>query len=148
MRYYAVIDTNVLVSALLNRMSTPGQIVREVADGTIIPLYSKEILAEYGEVLCRPKFPFDREDVTVMLGGIREKGVLVEAGQMNFEVSDPDDVVFYAVVMEKRKDADAYLVTGNTKHFPAAPYVVTPREMLDIIEATRYGENNEAPQEK
>lgn len=137
MRYYAVIDTNVLVSALLSRISTPGQIVREVADGTIIPLYSKEILAEYDEVLRRPKFPFGTEDVAVMLGGIREKGVLVEAGRMSFEVSDPDDVVFYAVVMEKRKEADAYLVTGNTKHFPVAPYVVTPREMLDIIEAAR-----------
>lgn len=146
MRYYAVIDTNVFVSALLNRMSTPGQIVREVADGTIIPLYSKEILAEYDEVLHRPKFPFGGEDVAVMLGGIREKGLLVEAGQMSFEVKDPDDVVFYAVVMEKRKEADAYLVTGNTKHFPAEPYVVTPREMLDIIEAARRDEGDEATQ--
>ena len=73
MRYYAVIDTNVLVSALLNWRSTPGQIMRKVAAGTIIPLYSEEILAEYDEVLRRPKFPFDREDVAVMLDGIREK---------------------------------------------------------------------------
>lgn len=143
MRYYAVIDTNVLVSALLNQMSTPGQIIREVAEGTIIPLYNKDILAEYDEVLHRAKFPFGREDVAVMLNGIREKGVLVEAGQMSFEVSDPDDVIFYAVVMEKRKETDAYLVTGNTKHFPATPYVVTPREMLDIIEVARLGENPE-----
>ena len=35
--------------------------------------------------------------------------------------------------MEERKTADAYLVTGNIKHFPAKPYVVTPRQMLDII---------------
>lgn len=140
MRYYAVIDTNVLVSALLNWLSTPGQIVKEITDGTIIPLYSKEILAEYDEVLHRSKFPFGREDVASMLGGIREKGVQVEAGQMNFEIRDPEDVVFYAVVMEKRKDTDAYLVTGNTKHFPREPFVVTPREMLDIIEA---GQQNE-----
>ena len=41
--------------------------------------------------------------------------------------------VFYEVVMEERKNEDAYLVTGNIKHFPIRPYIVTPREMLDII---------------
>ena len=39
---------------------------------------------------------------------------------------------YYAVLMEKRKEDDAYLVTGNLKHFPMRTYVVTPREMLDI----------------
>lgn len=53
---------------------------------------------------------------------------------MDYDVSDPDDIVFYAVTMEKRQDGEAYLVTGNKKHFPSEPFVVTPREMLDIIE--------------
>lgn len=35
--------------------------------------------------------------------------------------------------MEERKTEDAYLVTGNNKHFPSAPYIVTPRQMLTII---------------
>lgn len=46
---------------------------------------------------------------------------------------DPKDVVFYAIVVEKRKEEDAYLVTGNIKHFPQEPFVVTPKEMMDII---------------
>lgn len=41
--------------------------------------------------------------------------------------------MFYEVVMEQRKSSDAYLVTGNIKHFPVEPYVVTPKEMMDII---------------
>ena len=41
-----------------------------------------------------------------------------------------DDAVFYEVALSKE---DAYLVTGNTKHFPKSPIVVTPAEMLDII---------------
>ena len=143
MRYYAVIDTNVLVSALLNYSSVPGRIVRESMGGAITPLYSSEILAEYEEVLRRTKFPFEESDIEAVLSGIREYGVKVDAGRMNFEVRDPDDVVFYAVVMEKRKEADAYLVTGNIKHFPQEPFVVTPREMLDIIEAGQRKE--EAP---
>ena len=46
---------------------------------------------------------------------------------------DPEDIVFYAVTMEKRQDQEAYLVTGNIKHFPEKPFVVTPREMLAIL---------------
>ena len=45
--------------------------------------------------------------------------------------SDPKDIVFYEVKMSKE---DAYLVTGNIKHFPRKPFVVTPREMVEILE--------------
>ena len=44
---------------------------------------------------------------------------------------------YYAVLMEKRKEKDAYLVTGNLKHFPVRTYIVTPKEMMDIIEEAR-----------
>lgn len=53
------------------------------------------------------------------------------------EIPDPKDFVFYAVLMEKRNETDAYLVTGNMKHFPLRAYIVTPREMLDIIQEGR-----------
>ena len=44
-----------------------------------------------------------------------------------------DDLIFYEVVMEKRDD-DAYLITGNTKHFPVRDFIVTPSEMMQILE--------------
>ena len=47
---------------------------------------------------------------------------------------DMDDLVFYEVVMEKRKADDAYLITGNLKHFPVREYIVTPAEMMSILE--------------
>ena len=52
---------------------------------------------------------------------------------IDIELPDLKDRVFYEVVMEQRKSSDAYLVTGNIKHFPVEPYVVTPKEMMDII---------------
>jgi hypothetical protein len=52
---------------------------------------------------------------------------------MDIGLPDPKDQVFYEVVMEKRKNEVSYLVTGNIKHFPKKPFIVTPREMLDII---------------
>ena len=68
-----------------------------------------------------------------MIEAIKDRGVYVEAGPVDAILPDLDDAVFYAVVMEKRKDGDAYLITGNQKHFPKEPFIVTPKEMLDII---------------
>lgn len=52
---------------------------------------------------------------------------------LDIVLPDPKDRVFYEVVLEERKAEDAYLVTGNIKHFPIETFVVTPRKMLDII---------------
>lgn len=56
----------------------------------------------------------------------------IESGRVTSsdEVIDPKDVVFYEVAMSKD---NSYLVTGNTKHFPAVRRVVTPNEMLEIL---------------
>ena len=107
MKYYAVIDTNVLVSAMLRWDSVPGCVLEHAFVGDIIPLLNEQVLKEYMEVLKRP-------------------------GQI---LTDPKDIVFYEIVMEKRKHDEAFLVTGNIKHFPTEPYIVTPREMLTILES-------------
>lgn len=133
MRYFAVLDTNVLVSALLSKSSIPAMILDEAADGSIAPLYDDDILAEYEDVLHRKKFPFSEREIRAVIEAIKSRGLHVEAGAVDMTLPDMDDVVFYAVVMEKRKETDAYLVTGNLKHFPKEPFIVTPREMLDII---------------
>ncbi len=133
MRYFAVLDTNVLVSALLKKSSVPAMILDEAADGSIAPLYDDDILAEYEDVLHRKKFPFAERDIRAVIEAIKSRGIHVEAGAVDVTLPDMDDVIFYAVVMEKRKETDAYLVTGNLKHFPKEPFIVTPREMLDII---------------
>ena len=52
---------------------------------------------------------------------------------IDIELPDSKDSVFYEVVMEERKEEDAYLVVGNIKHFPEKPFIITPRQMLDII---------------
>ncbi len=134
MIYYAVIDTNVLVSAMLKADSTPGMVLKEALGGSMIPLICNEIIEEYRAVLSRPKFNFDTKAVQVLLDGLIARAITVDAGQVEDVLPDPKDAVFYEVVMEHRKSNDAYLVTGNIKHFPARPYVVTPREMVDIIQ--------------
>ena len=134
MKYYAVIDTNVLVSAMLKWESVPGAVLVEVLTGRITPLLNEEIVHEYRNVLSRPKFHFPPEEAALFMEGLMERGVFVDAGPVEETLPDPKDAVFYEVVMEKRTD-DAYLITGNLKHFPSREYIVTPAEMLMILNA-------------
>ena len=99
----------------------------------IIPLFNDEILSEYKIVLSRPKFKLSNELVNSIVNEIEEKGLYVNEKTLDEYLPDPKDRVFYEVVMEERNNEDAYLVTGNIKHFPVRPFIVTPRRMLDII---------------
>ena len=133
MKFYAVIDTNVLVSSMLKGTSIPGIIVDKAINGPIVPLLNNEILAEYEEVLLRNKFGFEEEDVKTLIDELRKRAIYLDRTMVDEVFEDPDDVVFYEIVMTARTAVDAYLITGNKKHFPIKSYVVTPREMLEII---------------
>lgn len=133
-KYYAVLDTNVLVSALLKKNSIPNLILKHASKGAIVPLYNDEIFDEYNDVLHRRKFHFAERDIQEAFGTIRERGKEIDAEPLDADFDDIEDIVFYEVVMEKRKTDEAWLVTGNIRHFPKEPFIVTPREMLDIIE--------------
>ncbi len=61
-------------------------------------------------------------------------GILVQARPIDIILPDMKDMPFYKVVMEKRLDG-AYLVTGNMKHFPERPYIVTPKQLLNIMDS-------------
>jgi len=133
MVYYAVIDTNVLISAMLKWNSVPGNVLEFTFSGTIVPVLNEHIVREYREVLSRPKFKFPKDIIDTVVSEIERLGIYIDAPELEIELPDPKDRVFYEVVMEERNVEDAYLVTGNLKHFPAEPFVVTPRQMIDII---------------
>lgn len=130
----AVIDTNVLVSAMLSRNndSPTVQVIGKVISGEITPVFSSEILAEYREVLSRKKFNFSHETVDYFLSAIDHFGIHVDPSPTGEILPDMKDLPFYEVVMDKR-DNGAYLVTGNLRHFPKKEFIVTARELLDIL---------------
>ena len=134
MQCYAVIDTNVIVSALIAKKpdSPPRQVFRAMLSGDIIPLYHSDILSEYEEVLSRKKFHLNSETIQTVLKAVRQFGVEVIPKPTGDILIYMDDLVFYDVAMEKRED-DAYLVTGNQKHYPVRDFIVTPAEMLEIL---------------
>ena len=82
MKYYAVIDTNVLVSAMLRWDSVPGCVLEHAFVGDIIPLLNEQVLKEYMEVLKRPKFHFEEEKINTIIDGIVKRGVFVNTEHM------------------------------------------------------------------
>lgn len=136
MTYYAVIDTNVLVSALLSSHENAAtvQVVSRLFSGDVIPVFSDDILAEYNEVLRRKKFHFSEDVVRTLPDTITSIGDNITPSPSGEVLPDLKDLPFYEVVLEKEAD-NAYLITGNIKHFPNKPNIVTAREFLTILEA-------------
>lgn len=135
MKCYAVIDTNVLVSALMSNRkdSATYKILEHLLNGEIIPIYSKEILQEYWDVLSRKKFGFSEKMVWILLCYIKQTGIVIQPQRLEEHLKDIDDLPFYEVVMDSR-EKECVLVTGNIKHFPECSYIITPRQLIDALE--------------
>lgn len=137
MTCYAVIDTNVLVSALLSSHDDAATVlvVGKLFSGEVILFFNDEILKEYNEVLRRTKFHFSEDTIRMLIQAIEKVGEQVVPLPTGELLPDMKDLPFYEVVVTKQED-DAYLVTGNIKHFPTKPFIVTAKEFLDILNKT------------
>jgi len=145
MKCCAVVDTNVLVAALLSKRddSATVRVIRAMISGEFIPLYHEDILAEYEDVLHRKKkYDLSESAIQTVLNAIRRFGIEVFPKPTGEIFIDEDDIIFYEVAMEKRDD-NAYLVTGNMKHYPVRDFIVTPAEMVAILEEKKAQERKE-----
>lgn len=130
---YAVIDTNVLVSALLthNLGVATAKVLDSIAKGDITCVFNEDILTEYREVLHRPKFKFPERKIDSLLTFITQKGIHSDRVPFDGNMPDEKDRPFYEVSLSIE---DSFLVTGNLKHFPVTPKVVTPSQFIAILE--------------
>lgn len=113
--------------------SVPGNVLSLTFEDPITPILNQEIVAEYREVLSRPIFHLTKDIIDDVLKSLNAVGIYVDADAIDIDLPDPKDSIFFEVVMEERKSEDAYLVTGNIKHFPNEPFIVMPRQMIDIV---------------
>ena len=123
-----VLDTNILVSALLSPLGHPAKVYKMFLTGNLKLVYSPDILAEYNDVLFRPRLRIPAEEAEKVLEAIREYGERIEATPSIHSIIDEDDRVFY----DTAKSAGAYLVTGNKKHYPDEAFILTPVEFLSF----------------
>ena len=126
-----VIDTNVLVSALWAVSGKPAQILTLIFNDMLIPCYCAEIIREYQEVLARPALTFRIKEAVVeeILNKIKADGLSVVVEPSSTLFLDESDRVFYDVA----KACEAYLITGNGKHFPKESFIYSPSQFLTLL---------------
>lgn len=139
MKFYVVIDTNVIVSAFYtnNIKSSTFKVMNILYSNDLIPLYSDEVLNEYKNVLGRKEFNIEKAKIGKFINHIKSKGIKIDPQIIEIDLPDKDDIVFYQLVMDKNIVNDKFLITGNIKHFPKSPIIVRPEEFLEIYESKR-----------
>lgn len=123
-----VIDTNVLVSALLNPHGPPARVLDAVLDGRVKLVYDARILAEYRDVLHRPRLKLKPEKIRAFLTGLQSQ-MRVTPGPLVVVGPDADDIVFVEAALVT---TDKTIVTGNLVDYPPeilhGARVITPAQ--------------------
>ena len=126
---FAVLDTNVLVSAFWSRDGKPARIISLVQNSLITPCFDSRIMEEYRGVLQRKKFGFEKWEINHFLAQIKSDGLSVVPVPLQLSLIDETDRKFY----ETAKHCNAWLITGNIRHYPRDPLVVSPAIFLSKI---------------
>ncbi len=128
-----VLDTNVLVAALLTPAGACGRLLDLILDGAAGVCLDPRILQEYEDVLRRPQLFPPSDAVEVVLDFFRSTAESVAALPLGVRLPDPDDLPF----LEVAATAEAVLVTDNLRHFPKKAckpvQVVTPQECIGLL---------------
>ena len=130
----AVIDTNVLVSAMISRNGNEALVLLALNQGRVVPCVSPDVLSEYRDVLARSRFGFSTEEVAALLEMLRIRGSLHQPRATALVSPDPKDDQFIACAVASNAQ---FLVTGTKRHFPQIDYegvkVVNAAELLEFI---------------
>ena len=129
------IDTNVIVSGLLNPYGHPAEIIRLLLTGSLKLFYDSRIISEYSEVLNRSKFQFDKENVSIFVKEIEVTGTSVIPLPLEKSLPDPDDNMFLEVALAGNAEC---IITGNTSHYPrklcSGIRVLSPTEFMSYYQ--------------
>lgn len=123
-----IVDTNILVSALWSEQSNPYRIVEMFLSNGITLMFNLEIMEEYCEVLQREHLGFPITKVLGLLREIAKNGILADSVKSGILFTDEDDRKFYDLA----KENEALLITGNQKHYPDEPFILTPTDILQL----------------
>jgi putative PIN family toxin of toxin-antitoxin system len=133
---YAVIDTNVIVSAMIahDDSSPTVRVLEEALGGQIVPLFSQYLVDEYKTVLSRERFSIPKGLMSNVVAAIVSRGLRVEPDHIGTCFEDPKDAPIFAIATETR-NIGSYLITGNIKHYPPVDYVITPRMASELLDS-------------
>ena len=125
-----VLDTNVLISGIINPYGKPARILNLLLAGKITALYDNRMIREYQEVLSRRRFGFPPEWIRPLMDYIKMEGEFVLAEPLEDKMKDASDRKFLEVAVSGKAD---YLITGNKRDFPRQRWIVDPAEFLQAF---------------
>ena len=98
---YAVIDTNIFVSALIthNSNASTARVLESLFLHRITPLYNDDIIKEYNEVLHRAKFNLSDDQINTVIELVKLNGIDSSRFPYDGVMPDEDDRVFYEVCL-------------------------------------------------
>jgi putative PIN family toxin of toxin-antitoxin system len=127
-----VVDTNIIISALVKPFSDSSKILNMILSGKLKIAYDFRVLIEYEEMLKRKKFNFEPKHIESIITQIKEEGINVDSSPLNEVLIDKDDLPFLEIAVSVSAD---FIITGNKKHFPKNFYksikILSPSEFLE-----------------
>ena len=131
---FAVLDTNVLVSAVISSSGYPYDILRLIQSGNVIPIYDERMLNEYKEVFHYDKLKISEETFQQTFTLILKSGLLIQDVETTkAQLLDQSDIPFFEV-KESSEEFDSVLVTGNLRHYPEQRDIITPKEFILLLD--------------
>ena len=131
---FAILDTNVLVSAVISSSGYPYDILRLIQSGNVIPIYDERMLNEYKEVFHYDKLKISEETFQQTFTLILKSGLLIQDVETTkAQLLDQSDIPFFEV-KESSEEFDSVLVTGNLKHYPEQRDIITPKEFILLLD--------------
>jgi len=125
-----VLDTNVIISAVLSPAGNPAAVVSLISTTDKLQVfYSGAILDEYKRVLAYERLNIPKEKQNAVIGTLRRFGIPIEPTVSTTPMTDETDRVFY----DTAKTSGAILITGNIRHYPAMPFIMTPADFLNTL---------------
>jgi len=125
-----VIDTNIVISAALSHLGNPAKIINLVRNNEDIQLYYNMVIwAEYKKVLSYVRLNLPKEEQEKALESIQETGIIINPVTSKIPLPDESDRIFY----DTAKACNAYLITGNIKHYPTEPFILTPAQFVALF---------------
>lgn len=136
-----VIDTNILISAVLKPQGLEAGIVQRILTGELTAFVTPQIREEYEEVFARRKFAAIREASRNLLDALEARSHLTAPTPVDIPLDDPDDRIFLECAHAATAD---FLITGNLRHYPpvfGATRVVNARAFSTFGRPTTSGVN-------
>jgi len=122
-----VLDTNILISALINENGKPRKILNLFYDKEIALYFAPDIIEEYKDVLSRKEFNINSEKIGKVVNAVRRLGIHTEPPKSIIAMRDETDRIFY----DTAKSAGTWLITGNIKHYPVEPFIITVSDFCE-----------------